>query len=227
MSKRERPPRGWVIAVDGPAGAGKSSAARGLARALGYRHVDTGAMYRAAAWAVLRAGSDPSRENAVMKVLIKTKFDFSDGKVEVDGRDAAGDIRTAEAGQAASRLAVLPRVRRLLVARQRRMGRGGGVVMEGRDVGTVVFPRARMKFFLDATPEERARRRWKELRAAGRRASLTAILTSIKERDERDRSRAVSPLRAAADAVVVDTTRLTLPRVRRVLLERVLQKARR
>lgn len=216
----------WVIAVDGPAGAGKSSAARGLARALGFRHIDTGAMYRAAAWAALRAGVSLDAERALVRVVGKTRFDFTDGATRVDGVDVAGAIRTPEVAGAASAIAVRPRLRKILVDRQRRMGRGGGVVMEGRDVGTVVFPRAHVKFFLDATPEERARRRWKELRAKGPAPALAEILRSIRERDDRDRNRAASPLRAAADAVVVDTTGYTLPEVGRLLLAEIRRKAR-
>ncbi len=219
------PPR-WVIAVDGPAGAGKSSAARGLARALGFRHIDTGAMYRAAAWAALRAGVPLDAEKALIRVVGKTRFDFTDGATRVDGVDVAGAIRTPEVAGAASAIAVRPRLRKILVDRQRRMGRGGGVVMEGRDVGTVVFPRAHVKFFLDATPEERARRRWKELRAKGPAPALAEILRSIRERDDRDRNRAASPLRAAADAVVVDTTTFPLKTVERMLLAEVRRRAR-
>lgn len=219
-------PSRWVIAVDGPAGAGKSSAARGLARALGFRHIDTGAMYRAAAWAALRAGVPLDAERALIRVVGKTRFDFTDGATRVDGVDVAAAIRTPEVAGAASAIAVRPRLRKILVDRQRRMGRGGGVVMEGRDVGTVVFPRAHVKFFLDATPEERARRRWKELRAKGPAPTLAEILRSIRERDDRDRNRAASPLRAAADAVVVDTTGHTLPEVGRLLLAEIRRKAR-
>jgi len=144
----------------------------------------------------------------------------------VDGVDVAGAIRTPEVAGAASAIAVRPRLRKILVDRQRRMGRGGGVVMEGRDVGTVVFPRAHVKFFLDATPEERARRRWKELRAKGPAPALAEILRSIRERDDRDRNRAASPLRAAADAVVVDTTTFPLKTVERMLLAEVRRRAR-
>lgn len=227
--KKQKPgvPRGWVIAVDGPAGAGKSSAARGLARALGFRHIDTGAMYRAAAWAALRAGVPLDNEAALLRVAGRTRFDFTDGATRVDGQDVAGAIRTPEVAGAASAIAVRPRLRKILVDRQRRMGRGGGVVMEGRDVGTVVFPRAPVKFFLDATPEERARRRWKELRAKGAAPRLGEILRSIRERDERDRTRAASPLRAAADAVVIDTTGYTLAEVGGLMLAEVRRRSRR
>lgn len=211
-------PQRWVIAVDGPAGAGKSSAAQGLARALKFRHIDTGAMYRAAAWTVLQKKGSLTAPARVLRLLKDTVFDFSNGHTRVNGQDVRDAIRTPAVTRAASAIATLPAVRRLLVQRQRDMGRGGGVVMEGRDVGTVVFPRAPLKFFLDATPEERARRRWKELRANGQRASLPAIERAIRERDHRDRTRVISPLRAASDAVVIDSTGLSLAGVRRCLL---------
>lgn len=212
------PPKRWVIAVDGPAGAGKSSAARALARALGFRHIDTGAMYRAAAWALLQTKTPLHRPARVLQTLRKTSFDFSDGKTSVGGQDVAPALRTAAVTQAASAVATVPAVRRLLVQRQREMGRGGGVVMEGRDVGTVVFPRAPLKFFLDASPQERALRRWKELRRGGQRPALATIERAIRERDHRDRTRAVSPLKAAPDAIVIDSTGVSLAGVRRLLL---------
>ena len=216
-----------IVTIDGPAGTGKSSTARSLARCLGVEFLDTGAMYRAAAWAALRAGVPLDNEAALLRVAGRTRFDFTDGATRVDGQDVAGAIRTPEVAGAASAIAVRPRLRKILVDRQRRMGRGGGVVMEGRDVGTVVFPRAPVKFFLDATPEERARRRWKELRAKGAAPRLGEILRSIRERDERDRTRAASPLRAAADAVVIDTTGYTLAEVGGLMLAEVRRRSRR
>ncbi len=218
-------PRRWVLTVDGPAGAGKSTAAQGLAKALGYRHVDTGAMYRAAAWATLRAGVDASSSRALSGLLARTTFDFSKGGVRVNGVDVAAHIRTPEVTGAASAIAARPAVRRLLVRRQRQMGRGGGVVMEGRDIGTVVFPRADLKFFLDASPEERANRRWREIRKKGERADRAAIARAIRERDRRDRGRTMSPLRAAADAIVLDTTGCSVAETRRRMLRSLRQTA--
>lgn len=223
--------RGLTIAVDGPAGAGKSSAARGLARGMRYRHIDTGAMYRAAAWGAWKAGLPLEDEKALLRGVRAMRFEFQErgGKsaVLLNGEDVTGHLRSPEAGQAASRLSVHPAVRRVLVNRQRRLARGGGVVMEGRDIGTVVLPRADVKFFLDATPEERGRRRWKELREKGQRGSLKKIVEDIRARDHRDRTRAASPLRAADDAVVIDTTGFSLAEVQSVLRAWVKEKTRR
>jgi cytidylate kinase len=213
--------RRLTIAIDGPAGAGKSTSAQDLAQALHLRYIDTGAMYRGVAWAAVRAGIPPDNRAQVRKILPRTKISFSDEKsprLLVNGEDASLAIRTAEVSQAASRLATVPEVRTYLVRAQRRLARGGGVVMEGRDIGTVVLPNADLKFFLDASVEERARRRWKELQAAGKRQSRIAIENAIRERDHRDRTRAVSPLRAASDAVVLDTTRDSRLRVKKLLL---------
>lgn len=222
--------RSLIIAIDGPAGAGKSTSARDLAQALGLRYIDTGAMYRGVAWAAVRAGIEPDNRRQVNKILARTRLTFSDEKkprLFVDGQDASAAIRTPDVSQAASRLATVPEVRTYLVRAQRALARGGGVVMEGRDIGTVVLPNADLKFFLDASVEERARRRWKELRAKGKRDSLKAIAAAIGERDHRDRTRAVSPLRAASDAVVLDTTHDSRARVKRLLLDWVRRKTNR
>jgi cytidylate kinase len=215
------------IAVDGPAGAGKSTAARDLARLLNYRHIDTGAMYRAAALGALDRGLPLEDETSLRTAVRKMRIECLPGpRLLLNGRDVTGRLRTPEAGQAASRLSAHPTVRKILVDRQKRLARGGGVVMEGRDIGTVVLPRADVKFFLDASPEERGRRRWKELRAAGARARLADIVEDIRHRDHRDRTRAASPLRAAEDAVVVDTTRCTRAQVTRILLDWIRRKRR-
>lgn len=226
--KRPEPARRRLtIAIDGPAGAGKSTSARDLAEALGLRYIDTGAMYRGVAWAVVRAGIAPDDRRGVQSVLRRTAVTFSDEpspRLLIDGTDPSGALRSPEVGQAASRLATVAAVRTFLVRAQRGLARGGGVVMEGRDIGTVVLPRADIKFFLDASVEERARRRWKEVRARGRSEPRAAIEASIRERDHRDRTRAVSPLRAAEDAVVLDTTRDSRARVKRLLLDWVRRK---
>jgi cytidylate kinase len=222
--------RRLTIAIDGPAGAGKSTSARDLAQALHLRYIDTGAMYRGVAWAAVRAGISPDNRAQVRKILPRTKISFSDEncpRLLVNGEDASLPIRTAEVSQAASRLATVPEVRTYLVRAQRRLAQGGGVVMEGRDIGTVVLPKADLKFFLDASVEERARRRWKELQTAGKRQSRIAIENAIRERDHRDRTRAVSPLRAASDAVVLDTTRDSRLRVKKLLLAWVRRKTNR
>lgn len=216
-----------TIAIDGPAGAGKSTSAQDLARALGLRYIDTGAMYRGVAWAAVRAGIEPDNRPQVRKILSHTRLSFTDEerpRLFVNGEDASAAIRSPEVSQAASRLATVPEVRTFLVRAQRVLARGGGVVMEGRDIGTVVLPKADLKFFLDASVEERARRRWKELRAKGKREKRSDIETAIRERDHRDRTRAVSPLCAAPDAVVLDTTHDSRVRVKRLLLDWVRRK---
>jgi cytidylate kinase len=200
--------RPLIIAIDGPSGAGKGTIARAVAARLGYRHVDTGAMYRALAWKALHEGVDLGDESAVTEIAERARFEIGDGVVRVDGHDAAAAIRTPEMDKAAAAVSRLPRVREVLIGRQREMGDGGGVVMEGRDIGTVVFPSAPVKIFLDASPAERARRRASDpAHTSGRgAAAITDVATALEERDHSDRTRAVSPLMQAADAVAIDTT---------------------
>jgi cytidylate kinase len=201
-----------IIAIDGPSGAGKGTIARAVARRLGYHHVDTGAMYRALAWKALHHGIDLSDEAAVAALAHQTEFDVTDGRVQVDGHDVATAIRTPEMDIAASLVARHPRVREALIARQRTLGAPGGVVMEGRDIGTVVFPGADVKIFLDASPAERARRRATDpAHASGTgAAAIPDVATALAERDRRDSTRAASPLTVAEDAVVIDTTSLSI-----------------
>jgi cytidylate kinase len=207
-----------VVAIDGPAGAGKSTVSRRLARLLGYRYVDTGAMYRAIG--VLAANHHiPISDSAALAALCdRTTIEFEerdDGSVRVlaGGRDLTEAIRTPEAAQQASKTSTVPAVRERLVAMQRAMGAHGGVVMEGRDIGTVVFPDAPVKAFLDASPRERARRRAGELHTTVSESELQHMEQEIAERDARDRNRAHSPLRPAADAVVLDTTTMSIDEV--------------
>jgi len=201
-----------VIAVDGPAGAGKSSASRALARRLGFGYVDTGAMYRAVGVLAAERGIDADDAAALGRLVAGLDFELArDGeRLLIGGRDLSAAIRRPEAGELASRVSTQPVVRQRLVALQRALGAAGGVVMEGRDIGTVVFPDARVKLYLTADPVTRAARRAAELRAAAATVDEAALARELAERDRRDAGRAHSPLRPAADAVVLDTTALTL-----------------
>lgn len=202
-----------IVAIDGPSGAGKGTVARVVAGRLGYRHIDTGAMYRALAWKALHDGVDLSDEAAVATLGERATFDVEAGRIGIDGHDVAAAIRTPEMDKASAMLARHPAVRRALVARQRSYGDAGGVVMEGRDIGTVVFPRADVKIYLDASPEERARRRAADPAHTSSQTILSDVASALAERDKSDSTRAVSPLSVAPDAVVLDTTGVPIDRV--------------
>lgn len=199
-----------VVAIDGPVGAGKSTVARRVAQRLGYHYVDTGAMYRSVALKALEEGIDLHDEAAVVAVAESLRVEFrpegEQQRVVANGADVTEAIRTPDVSEGASIVSVYAGVRRAMVAIQRAMGREGGVVMEGRDIGTVVFPDADVKVFLDATLEERARRRYEELRARGVDVDLDSVRRTEEERDRRDATRRHSPLRPAADAVIIDST---------------------
>ena len=204
-----------MIAVDGPAGAGKSSASRALARRLGFGYVDTGAMYRTVGVLAAERGIDADDAAALGRLVAGLDFELArDGeRLLIGGRDLSAAIRRPEAGELASRVSTQPVVRQRLVALQRALGAAGGVVMEGRDIGTVVFPDARVKLYLTADPAVRAARRAAELRAGAATIDEAALARELAGRDRRDAGRAHSPLRPAADAVVLDTTALTLEEV--------------
>jgi cytidylate kinase len=195
-----------VIAIDGPSGAGKGTVARAIATALGYRHVDSGAMYRAVGYAALQNGVPFENEQAIAALAARLRIDLSPAGVKVDGVDVTRAIRTPQIDRAATAVARLPDVRAVLVERQRHEGAGGRIVMEGRDIGTVVFPDADVKIYLDASPEERARRRANDPAHSGGPAAVAEVATALTARDEIDRTRTASPLYAAPDAIVVDTT---------------------
>ncbi len=218
-----------IIAIDGPVGSGKSTLARRVAQMTGFVYVDTGAMYRAVALKAIRRGISFDARDALEALARETRIDLRahDGgqQVLLDGEDVTAAIRTPEVAQAASKVAVIPELRHVLVAEQRRAGERGGVVMEGRDIGSVVFPDAGLKIFLTASPEVRAERRWLEHQQKGDRIDLARTLDEIHERDRRDSERASSPLVRAADAVVVDSTAMEPEEVARLVVMLASQKS--
>ncbi|HXW57481.1 MAG TPA: (d)CMP kinase [Candidatus Cybelea sp.] len=213
-----------IIAIDGPVGSGKSTLARRVAEMMGYVYIDTGAMYRAVALKALRGGMaiDPENSGPLEVLARDTRIDLRalDGRQQVflDGQDVTSAVRTPDVAQAASKIAVIPGVRQVLVAEQRRAGRQGGVVIEGRDIGSVVFPDAQLKIFLTASPEIRAERRWLEHQQKGEAIDFRRTLKEIRERDQRDQERTSSPLVRAADAVVVDSTAMEAEEVARLVV---------
>lgn len=198
--------RRLIIAIDGPSGAGKGTVARAVAAELGYHHVDSGAMYRAVGWKALNDGVPLDDEDALSALADRSRIEVSAAVVAIDGHDVTKAIRTPEIDKAATSVARLPKVRAVLVARQRQMGADGGIVMEGRDIGTVVFPKADLKLYLDASAEERARRRANDPAHSSGTSGVAEVATMLSERDQIDRTRSTSPLYMADDAVLVDTT---------------------
>ena len=218
-----------TIAIDGPAGSGKSTVARRVAAMLGYIYLDSGAMYRALALKALERRARLDDETALEALASDTHIELKPptaeqeaaglkNRVFLDGCEVTEGIRTAAVAQAASRLAAIAGVREVLVSEQQLAGQGGGVVMEGRDIGTVVFPRAELKIFLDASPETRAQRRWKEHQEKGDDMTLLEVLHEVRERDKRDRERKVSPLVRAKDAVLLDNTAMGIDETARLIV---------
>jgi cytidylate kinase len=195
-----------VIAIDGPAGSGKSTTARAVAQRLALPHVDTGAMYRAVTLKALNAGVDPGDEEGLDRLLDGTELDLVDGRVLLDQADVTAALRSAAVTASVSQIAAVPKVRHWMLQRQRRLVAERGGVMEGRDIGTVVLPSADLKVFLTAAPEVRARRRAAELQGEGVATTVTTVLEEIEARDRTDAQREASPLRMASDAIVIDST---------------------
>jgi CMP/dCMP kinase len=219
----------FTIAIDGPAGSGKSTVAQRVATLLGYSYLDSGAMYRAVALKALEGNiafeNDSQLEALARETRIELKAPTAEqearglkNRVFLDGREVTEEIRTGGVARAASQLATIAGVRAVLVAEQQRAGQGGGVVMEGRDIGTVVFPNAGLKIFLEASPEVRAQRRWKERQEKGESLTLLGVLQEVRERDKRDRERNVSPLVRANDAVLVDNTAMGVEETARLIV---------
>jgi cytidylate kinase len=199
-----------VIAVDGPAASGKGTVAHGVARALGFHYLDSGSLYRLVAFEALAQGASLEDEPALAAIAAALRISFESGGILLAGRDVTIDIRSAEVGAAASRVAVFASVRSSLLSRQRAFRRPPGLVADGRDMGTVVFPDAVLKVFVTASAEERAARRYKQLIEKGNSVTIDSLLRDIRERDARDTGRAAAPLRPAADAIVLDTTGLSI-----------------
>jgi CMP/dCMP kinase len=214
-----------IVAIDGPSGAGKSTLAKRIAKDLRFTYLDTGAIYRALALKILRRGVDLNDSAALSAIVMDTDIDLRgrNGRLQVllDGEDVSASIRTPEVSQMASKASAIPMVRRRLLDLQRALGQRGNVVAEGRDIGTVVFPDAQVKIYLDASIEERARRRCDELRAAGREVSLKETVSEMEERDKRDSERDIAPLRKADDAVALDSSGLTADGVAEKVLQLV------
>jgi cytidylate kinase len=208
-----------VVAIDGPAGAGKSTIARRLAGRLGFLYIDTGAMYRALALWALRQNVETSDHHRMEQLAIAADIELEPERIRLNGEDVTDAIRTAEVSGGASRIAVVPGVRRAMVAKQRALGERTSVVMEGRDIGTVVFPNAEVKIFLDAQPGERVRRRLRDVRAQGGTISEEDLAAQMRERDARDSTRADAPLAQAPDAVYLDSTGLEIAQVEEAILK--------
>ena len=214
-----------VIAIDGPAGAGKSTISKALTLKLGYSLLDTGAIYRSVAYLARKEGISWTNEEATADLAreldIQFKLEGENNQVFLGGRDVSKEIREPDISKGASVVSAHPKVRSSLLELQRRLGKQGGVVAEGRDVGTVVFPEAELKFFLTASANERAKRRTAELIASGKEAEYNRVLKEIEDRDQRDSSRDIAPLKAAEDAILVDSSSLTLEEVLDVMCRHV------
>ena len=214
-----------VITIDGPAGAGKTTIAKIVSRKVGYNYIDTGAMYRAISWKTFRKKIDLRAKKELINMVKHTKIELKNRagtvRIHLDGKDVTNKIRSKRVTEGASILATIPEVRKELVKIQRILGSSGGIVMEGRDIGTVVFPKADYKFYLDASIKERAVRRYKELKTRGEKGDLAELEKAILSRDRRDRTRGVAPLRIAPDAIVIDSTDMSKKEVVEFILKKI------
>ena len=214
-----------IIAIDGPAGSGKSTVAKFIAKRLNYRYIDSGAMYRAVAWSAEKKDIDLSDENAVGQWVTQLKIEFiadpEGQQVKVNGENATGLLKNEVVGRGAAKVAAQKRVREILVAKQQEIGQSGNVVMDGRDIGTQVFPNAELKFFMDADVEARGKRRYLELKVKNQDVDLTKIIAEIKQRDHEDRTRTISPLCLAKDAIKIDTTEFDIEEVIEKIMEQI------
>jgi cytidylate kinase len=215
----ESKPRRVVVAIDGPSGAGKSTIAKRLAERLQFTYIDTGAMYRAVALWGVRQNVAFDDMHRMEQLAIAAEIELAPGRISLNGEDVTQSIRTPEVSNGASRIAVIPGVRRAMVAKQREMGERTSVVMEGRDIGTVVFPNADVKVYLDANPRERVRRRLEEVRGKGEEVAEEALAAQMQERDRRDSTRSDAPLSQAPDAIYLDSTGMTIAEVEEAILK--------
>ena len=209
------------VAIDGPGGAGKSTIAKEVSRALSLDYIDTGAMYRACGYKMMKLGIEPVSSSELIKMLESTDIDFSGGSVYLDGEKADGFIRTPEVTMMASACSALPEVRKKLVELQKKIGASKNVVMDGRDIGTNVLTEAEFKFFLTASPEERARRRYEEMKAKGQDVNFDEVLSDINKRDYDDSHRKIDPLKKDDDAIELDTTNMSIEEVKNYILKEI------